>query len=160
MKTDVPMMAIGNSCEHGLGEVASRIPGHECARAGPGRGTSKGEKRTCGSAVHPGSDGSIGTKPVDMGKDNHTLEPLRIPDNMGDFAVTGGHVDGDVQRPGLPSRRGIPSGAAHRQPGKVCKNLKRDGVKSRPRVDRLGPSDAGPREGHRKACENYEKVNQ
>ena len=160
METDVPMKAVRNSCEHGLGEVASRIPGHECAVAGPGRGSGKGGKRTCGSEIYPGSDGGIGTKPVDMSKDNHLLRPFRIPDNMGGFAVTGGDVDGDEQGAGVTSRCGIPTRAVRGQPGGFCKNLKRDRVKSRPRIDRLGPCDAWPREGNRKTNENYENVNE
>jgi hypothetical protein len=154
------MKAVRNSCEHGLGEVAGRIPGHECAVAGPGRGCGKGEERTCGSAIHPGSDGGIGTKPVDMSKENHILKPVRIPDNMGGFAVTGGDIDGDEQGAGVTSRCGIPTRAVRGQPGGFCKNLKRDRVKSRPRIDRLGPSDARPREGNRKTNENYKNVNE
>ena len=109
--------------------MAGRIPRHECAVAGPGRGSGKGGKRTCGSEIYPGSDGGIGTKPVDMSKDNHLLRPFRIPDNMGGLAATGGDVHGDVQEAGMTSRCGIPTGATHGQHGAFCKDLKRDRVR-------------------------------
>jgi len=160
METNVPMKAARNSCEHGLGEVAGRVPGHERAVAGLGRGSGKGEERTSDSQIHPGSDGGIGTKPVDMSKDDHMLKPLRIPDDVRDIAVTGGDIDGDEQGAGVTSRCGIPSRAAHGQPGEVCKNWKHRRAKSRPHIDRLGQSDARSREGNQKAYENYATVNE